>query len=66
MRKTMILSVIFVVAMGAILSAQPISEQQIELSQTEEMVETTATEGLLYMAEEEKLARDIYLALYEM
>ncbi|WP_320122478.1 DUF2202 domain-containing protein [uncultured Sphaerochaeta sp.] len=66
MRKTMILSVIFVVAMGATLSAQPISEQQAELSQTEEMVETTGSEGLLYMAEEEKLARDVYLALYDM
>ena len=65
MRKTMILSVIFVVAMGAVLPAQPISEQQTELSQTEEMVETTGAEGLLYMAEEEKLARDVYLALYE-
>jgi hypothetical protein len=61
----MILSVIFVVAMGAVLPAQPISEQQTELSQTEEMVETTGAEGLLYMAEEEKLARDVYLALYE-
>lgn len=66
MRKTMILSVIFVVAMGAVLSAQPISEQQVELTLTEEMVETTGAEGLLYMAEEEKLARDVYLALYDM
>ncbi|MDC7231453.1 MAG: DUF2202 domain-containing protein [Sphaerochaetaceae bacterium] len=66
MRKTTILSVIFVVAMSATLSAQPISEQQAELSQTEEMVETTGSEGLLYMAEEEKLARDVYLALYDM
>ncbi|MBJ2354855.1 DUF2202 domain-containing protein [Sphaerochaeta sp. S2] len=66
MRKTMILSVIFVVAMGAVLSAQPISEQQVELTLTEEIVETTGAEGLLYMAEEEKLARDVYLALYDM
>lgn len=62
----MILSVIFVVAMGAVLSAQPISEQQVELTLTEEIVETTGAEGLLYMAEEEKLARDVYLALYDM
>ncbi len=66
MRKTVILSVIFVVAMGVTLSAQPISEQQTQISQTEEMVETTGSEGLLYMAEEEKLARDVYLALYDM
>ncbi len=66
MRKTLILSVIFVVAMGATLFAQPISEQQVQLPQTEEMAEATGAEGLLYMAEEEKLARDVYLALYEM
>jgi hypothetical protein len=63
MRKTLILSVIFVVAMGVTLSAQPMNEQQV---QNEAMVETSVTQGLLYMVEEEKLARDVYLALYEM
>jgi len=63
MRKTLILSVIFVVAMGVTLSAQPMNEQQV---QNEAIVETSVTQGLLYMVEEEKLARDVYLALYEM
>ena len=56
MRKVMILmSLITVFGMG--LFAQPIEEQQ--------NLQDKAFDRLSYMREEEKLARDVYLALYE-
>ncbi|WP_320129120.1 DUF2202 domain-containing protein [uncultured Sphaerochaeta sp.] len=47
------------------LVAEPISEEQntpVSISVTQE---ETGSEGILYMREEEKLARDVYLSLYE-
>ncbi len=44
------------------LAAQPIEEVQTTVEDVQIVAED---EGLLYMREEEKLARDVYLALYE-
>lgn len=49
------------------LAAQPIEEVQTTTVALEPATEqaVVGTDGLLYMREEEKLARDVYLALYE-
>ncbi|MFA7128993.1 MAG: DUF2202 domain-containing protein, partial [Sphaerochaeta sp.] len=49
------------------LSAQPLEEQQ-NVVETQVVVQETledSAEGILYMREEEKLARDVYLTLYD-
>lgn len=61
-----IVAILGIVALGS-LSAQPLSEEQnipMEVA-TGEMAPSQA-EGILYMREEEKLARDVYLALYDV
>ncbi|MGH0053835.1 MAG: DUF2202 domain-containing protein [Sphaerochaetaceae bacterium] len=63
MRKLVIMFVILLVSVSVFLSAQPISEQQVLPSQE---IEKVTIDGLFYMAEEEKLARDVYLTLYEI
>ncbi|NCC63542.1 MAG: DUF2202 domain-containing protein [Spirochaetia bacterium] len=62
MRKVMILISVITV-LGIRLFAQPIEEQQILQEITIDAQESV--DGLSYMREEEKLARDVYLALYE-
>ena len=60
-----IVAVMGIVALGS-LSAQPIGEEQnIPMSGAIGEQIPSEAEGILYMREEEKLARDVYLALYE-
>ena len=65
--KMLIVSVALGVFTLISLSAQPLEEQQnVEESPlvSQEILDDTA-EGILYMREEEKLARDVYLTLYD-
>ena len=52
------------VVLGMGLFAQPLPEQQV-VSEDPIVSEQSSVDGLSYMREEEKLARDVYLALYE-
>ncbi len=61
MRKAYIVTVLVILLTGFTLSAQPYSELMNTPTATEEIT----TDGSLYMFEEEKLARDVYIALYE-
>ncbi|MCK9286339.1 MAG: DUF2202 domain-containing protein [Sphaerochaetaceae bacterium] len=63
-----------VFAQGALEASGAVTMQQIlEMKETETKeitdhtlgTETTLEEGIIYMREEEKLARDVYLAMYE-
>ncbi len=59
-------AVLGMVALGS-LGAQPISEEQnIPVTVTPGTQVSSEAAGILYMREEEKLARDVYLALYEV
>lgn len=64
-----VLSIMASIVIGALglLAAQPIDEvQNLPLTvSSEDIEETTDSAGILYMREEEKLARDVYLALYD-
>jgi hypothetical protein len=64
MHKTVIVTLILIVLGSFALVAQPLEEQQ-NMVMEETMVTTHGEDGLTYMREEEKLARDVYLALYE-
>lgn len=64
MHKTVIVTLILIVLGSFALVAQPLEEQQ-NMVMGETMVTTHGEDGLTYMREEEKLARDVYLALYE-
>ncbi len=61
-----IVTVMGIVALGS-LGAQPIGEEQdIPMEVTPAAEASSEAAGILYMREEEKLARDVYLALYEV
>lgn len=61
----LIAPVMAIVALGALV-AQPIGEEQNLPVTVSPVAEASSdSEGILYMREEEKLARDVYLALYE-
>ncbi|MGB4408478.1 MAG: DUF2202 domain-containing protein [Sphaerochaeta sp.] len=62
----LVLTAVMGISALALLVAQPVSEVQ-NLPVTVSPVSGTSSEseGILYMREEEKLARDVYLALYE-
>ncbi len=62
----LIAAVMAIVALG-LLVAQPIGEEQNLPVTVSPVAEASSdSEGILYMREEEKLARDVYLALYDM
>ncbi len=62
----LIAAVMAIVALG-LLVAQPIGEEQNLPATVSPVAEASSdSEGILYMREEEKLARDVYLALYDM
>ena len=63
MRKTAIVMSLMVV-LGIGLYAQPLQEEQ-PMKEESVVIEQASFDGLAYMREEEKLARDVYLALYE-
>jgi len=67
-KHTSIIVLALILVTSFSLAAQPIEEVQINSPPAVEalLAESGSTEdGLLYMREEEKLARDVYLALYE-
>ena len=64
MYKTLIVTLILTVLGSFALIAQPLEEQQ-NVVMEETIVTNHSEDGLSYMREEEKLARDVYLALYE-
>lgn len=64
MYKTLIVTLILFVLGSFALVAQPLEEQQ-NVVMEETMGTTHGEDGLTYMREEEKLARDVYLTLYE-
>lgn len=67
-KHTSIMVLALVLVSSFTLAAQPIEEVQtttpVAVQALTEEPGSTA-EGLLYMREEEKLARDVYIALYE-
>ena len=64
MYKTLIVTLILTVLGSFALIAQPLEEQQ-NVVMEDTIVTNHSEDGLSYMREEEKLARDVYLALYE-
>ncbi len=59
---------IFLLAGTAFLAAEGVTEEQLAAIEQESVYEASAVseeDGILLMREEEKLARDVYLALYE-
>jgi len=67
-KHTSIIVLALILVTSFSLAAQPIEEVQVNSPPAVEalLAESGSTEdGLLYMREEEKLARDVYLALYE-
>ena len=63
----LVLTAVMGISALALLTAQPASEVQnlpVTVSAVDEV--SSESEGILYMREEEKLARDVYLALYDM
>ena len=67
-KHTSIIVLALILVSSFTLAAQPIEEVQVNSPPAVEalLAESGSTEdGLLYMREEEKLARDVYLALYE-
>lgn len=66
MRKHGLIIFVMVTLVGTLISAQPLAEEPATMAVNVEHEEDAVSDYLLYMAEEEKLARDVYLALYEM
>lgn len=67
-KHTSIIVLALILVSSFTLTAQPIEEVQTPATvalQTAADQSVVGTDGLLYMREEEKLARDVYLALYE-
>ena len=65
--KVLLLTVIMGMFALALVMAQPISEiQSIPTTISSSAEVLSDSEGILYMREEEKLARDVYLTLYDM
>lgn len=67
-KHTSIIVLALILVSSLTLAAQPIEEVQTTTPvalQTATEQTVVGTDGLLYMREEEKLARDVYLALYE-
>lgn len=73
MSKKHIIILVVTITLGFALFAQPTAEVQANIASTitvgEPAVQASASQthedGLLYMSEEEKIARDVYIALYE-
>ncbi|MBI9094774.1 MAG: DUF2202 domain-containing protein [Sphaerochaeta sp.] len=62
----LVLTAVMGISALALLVAQPVSEVQNQLVTVSPVSEASSeSEGILYMREEEKLARDVYLALYD-
>lgn len=67
-KHTSIIVLALILGTSFSLAAQPIEEVQVNSPPTVEALlagSGSPVDGLLYMREEEKLARDVYLALYE-
>ncbi len=72
MNKKHIIILVVTITLGFALFAQPTAEVQANIASTisgeistEASVSENPDDGLLYMSEEEKIARDVYIALYE-
>jgi hypothetical protein len=63
--KIFLLALVIGLSAVASLVAEPNSEVQFK-NEAMPVLESAGSEGILYMREEEKLARDVYLALYDV
>ncbi len=69
MKKITMITVVFALAATSVLVAEGVREVELTPAAEADSMELTLSsqeDGILLMREEEKLARDVYLALYEM